>query len=187
MIVVDLVVDDVVEAEETFVVTLSDATGAVVGRAAATGVVVDHDTVTLSVADAEMEEGGKLAFVVARNGASGSVVAARYETRDGTAAAGEDYARATGRFEIAADEDRTTIEVASWADDVDEPHETLALLLLAPEGAGLDRDRATGTILDDDDAPTLTIADASVAEHAGPLRNAAPELCASVRTLSSCA
>ena len=169
-IVVDLVVDDVVEAEETFVVTLSDATGAVVGRAAATGVVVDHDTVTLSVADAEVEEGGTLAFVVARNGASGSVVAARYETRDGTAVAGEDYAQATGRFEIAADEDRTTIEVASWGDDVDEPHETLALLLLAPEGAGLDRDRATGTILDDDDAPTLTIADASVAEHAGPLR-----------------
>ena len=55
-------------------------------------------------------------------------------------------------------------------DQVGETDETLTVRLSDPQGAALAAATATGTILDDDITPQLSIGDASVAENAGSMR-----------------
>ncbi len=130
----------------------------------------------LSIADAEAAEGaGEVRFAVTLDGPSPAEVTVGYATADpagssdSVAEAGIDYERASGTLTFAPGELSRTIRVSVIDDDLDEPDESFALVLADPRGAMLGRGSALGTILDDDEPPTVSIAGASGAEDVGEL------------------
>ena len=161
------------EPDETFVVTLSDPRNASLAVSSATGTIIDDDETAppaLSVADASVAEGGaELAFVVDLDAPSGEEVTVRYVSADATAEAGSDYEPVSGTLAFAPGEVSKTVRVVVLDDELDEPDETLSLGLSLPRNATLARASAQGTILDDDEPPVLSIADASGMEGDGQL------------------
>ncbi len=168
-------IDDVEqEEEETFAVTLSDPVGAAlaVGGEAATGTILDNDGApTVSIEDAPpVTEGGKAEFVVRLSVASGQEVTVPYATSDATATAGADYeAETAGSLTIEAGRTDTTIVLQTLDDDLNEESETFTVTLGEPVGAELavGGEDGTGTILDNDDAPTVSIEDAPPVTEGG--------------------
>ena len=91
-----------------------------------------------------------------------------YATADGTAAAGDDYAAASGALRFAPGEASKTIRVPTVEDTTQEQTETFTVTLSSPSGATIQDGNATGTITDDDGPvttlPLLNIADDTVEE-----------------------
>ena len=107
-----------------------------------------------------------LSFTVTLSTASGQEVTVAYADRGtGTAASGTDYQALTaGTLTFAAGETSKTVAVTVTGDNLDEGNETVVLRLSSASGATLSGGGttldATGTITDDDDAPsgvTLTV------------------------------
>ena len=158
------VIDDALDEadEETFAVALSAPTGATLDAGTATGTIRDDDeTPALSVADAAGDEDvGALEFAVTLSAPSGIEVSASYATTDGTAAAGIDYAAATGTLVFAPGEVSRTIRVAILDDALHEAdEETFALTLARLVNATAADVSATGTIRDNDLAPPSVAGD----------------------------
>jgi hypothetical protein len=129
---------------------------------------------TLTVADTSVVEGdsgtASMLFTVTLSAASTEAVTVDFATGDGTATAVSDYEPTSGTLTFAPGETKKTIEVLVQGDTLDEPDETLTLTLSNAVGATIARAAAVGTILDDDQAPTvsISIADAQAEEgHAG--------------------
>ena len=78
------------EADETFTLTLSNATNATLGTATATGTITDNDPPSLSVADASGAEGGPVVFTVTLAREMGQLVRVNYATAPGTATSSAD-------------------------------------------------------------------------------------------------
>ena len=141
---------------ETFTLTLSNASGADLGDATATGTINDDDDSlpAVGVSDASAAEGDAVAFTVSLSAASDGEVTVEYATSDGTAAAGSDYTAESGTLTFAANETSKTVSVATTDDSVDEDDETFTLTLSNASGADLGDATATGTINDNDVATT---------------------------------
>ncbi|WP_406695549.1 cellulose binding domain-containing protein [Singulisphaera sp. Ch08] len=111
----------------------------------------------LSISDASVAEGNTgttdLTFVVNLSEPAATAVAVSYTTSDGTAKGGSDYQTSHGTLNFAPGETRKTINVRVNGDLLVEPDETLIVSLVSPTGATLVRDRATGTIRNDDTPP----------------------------------
>ena len=152
MITVRVVNDALDESErETFTVRLSDpVAGTLATDTTAVGSIRDDDDPPdIAIDDARARESvGEIAFPVHLEARSGLPVAVSYRTEDGTAKAGEDYARAEGSLTFAAGQTSDTIRVKVVHDTLDEPDETFRVLLSAAQGEAA----ATGTIVDDDEA-----------------------------------
>ncbi len=88
----------------------------------------------------------------------------QYVTTDGTAVAPDDFTAFGGTLTFAARETSKTLTVPVRGDILDEVDETFSLVLSAPSGAAIVDGTGVMTILDDDAAPSLAIADASVLE-----------------------
>src|SRR5262249_36780314 len=120
------------------------------------------------VADASVNEGNNgttaLTFTLSLSQSLSSAVTVSYATADGTAVAGSDYQGASGTVTFNAGVTTQTVTVLVNADTLYEPNETLTLNLSNPSGAALGRSQATGTVVNDDPVPTLSINDVSVAE-----------------------
>ena len=165
--------------EETFRIVLSNAENAR-APAAALGTIADDDAVPgstdspvggLTIGDARAKENaGSITFTVRLGAASGRTVMVDWETTDGTAQAGADYAAARGRLTFAPGDRAEPIRVAVLDDTLDETDaETFRVVLRNAVHAGLDDSGATGTITDDDAAPAMTIADARAGEGDGEI------------------
>ena len=89
--------------------------------------------------------------------ASGPVTVA-YRTADGTATAGSDYTRASGKLRFAPGETEKTISVPVLDDAHDEGEETMRLRLSAASGAAIADGVATGTIENSDPIPHAWLA-----------------------------
>ena len=169
--------DSLDELDETVILRLSAASNASLDGGGqtldGTGTITDDDAApTVSVANASAVTEGNdskattnMSFTVSLSAASGQAVTVPY-TLSGTATATDDYTDpATKEVEIAAGASSGTIVIPVKGDTVDEPDETIIVTLGAPtnasiattEGAGT----ATGTINDDDAAPTVSVANAS--------------------------
>ncbi len=113
-----------------------------------------------SVGDAEVAEGDSggaaMTFAVTLDRAAPRRVTVDWETADGTAVAGADYASGSGTLAFEEGESRKTVAVTVTGDDVDEPDETFSVRLSNPSGATVGDGTGTGTIRDDDEA-TLAI------------------------------
>ena len=165
---VRLLDDRIHEPRETFAIRFSAPEGATLGNDEAIGTIFDDDSVPgLAVEDASAEEGAReILFTAELSNGSASPVSVEWETVDGTAESGDDYATATGTLTIAAGDQSATIRVEIEDDRLHEPEETFAIRFSAPEGATLADDEAVGTIVDDDPVPELAVEDASAEEGA---------------------
>ncbi len=172
---VSIVDDSVVEATETFTVTLGTPTGATLGDATASVTIVDDDVAPptdprLSISDASTYEGLGTARVVpltvSIDRALSVDVSFRWSTIDVSARAGSDYQRRSSQLgTIRAGQTSTTINVRTYGDRRIEPDETFNVVITpVTAGIGLADGVGTVTILDDDPLPTATIANASVIE-----------------------
>ena len=110
---------------------------------------IDPEQPSLSIADARgAEADGELVFELTLSRAAGKAVSVRYETRDGTARAGEDYEAGTGTATVAVGEHGARIVVVLRIDPFREADETFEVMLTSADGARLDDASATGTIED---------------------------------------
>ncbi|MDY7051877.1 Calx-beta domain-containing protein [Limnospira fusiformis] len=165
--------DTEVEPDETFMVNLRRPQNAQLARAQAIGTIInddDDDLPQITIADTEIIEGDSgrtnARFLVRLDNPSSQRVVVNYATADGTATAGEDYERTTGRLIFRPGQTRQVITVPVFGDTEVEPDETFMVNLRRPQNAQLARAQAIGTIIndDDDDLPQITIADTEIIE-----------------------
>ena len=167
--------DSIDENNETFTVSLSDPSGAMLGSAdEATVTIIDDDPppkISLSSASRTVSEGaGRVSLTVRLSQGSGKSVKVDYATTDGTASSDSDYTAGSGTLTFAPGESSQTISVSIKDDSTDEPNETLLVRLSSPTNATLgSTQEATLTIRDNDPPPTITISPSSrtVSEGAG--------------------
>ena len=159
------------EETETFTVQLSAPSGATVADGTGTGTIIDDDgggsgsVPRIEIEDAEVTEGGIASFEVTLSSAPTRTVTVAYRTVDGTAVAGADYTTTSGMLTFEVNGDRTQrVEVPTLEDDEAEETEAFTVQLSAPSGATVADGTGTGTITDNDEAPTITIGDARVTE-----------------------
>ena len=163
--------DTEAEGDETFTVTLSGATNANLVDQSATLTILDDDgDPSVSIGDASATEGSSLSFTVRLSFAAKDTVTVTYDTRtddtagDDAAVPGQDFTAASGTLTFNAGDTAKTVTVPTYQDVFDEADETFWVQLTSASGATLRDSTATGTILDDDPLPSLSVGDASAAE-----------------------
>ena len=165
------VIDDLLdEDDETFVVNLTSPTNATIAKPQGVATIVDNDDPpTISIDDVEAAEGdtGSTSdtFTITLSAPSAKIVTVRAQTANQTATAGSDYT-ATGPITLTFNPGETskTFTVPILGDTLDEPDETFAVNLSNPTNATIKDGQGIGTIVDDDSAPRLFIANRQVIE-----------------------
>lgn len=153
--------DTTVESDETLTLTLSSPSGATLGRAVATGTIVNDDVApglpNLSISDVSIAEGNSgtknATLTVSLSVASASTVTVAYATANGTAQAGTDYSAVSGTLSFAPGQTSRTIDIPIVGDQAVEIDEMFSLMLSSPNGANLSRASGMVTILNDDSGP----------------------------------
>lgn len=92
----------------------------------------------------------RAALSVRRAGPVRGTSSLRFATANGTATAGSDYVRRSGRLRFRRGQRRKAIVVTVRGDTVDEANETFVVRLSRARGGRLARPRAVATIVDDD-------------------------------------
>ena len=167
---VPIVDDALFENPETFLVNLTAPANASIADGVGVGTITDNDpapTITITaVTTTEGDVGtSPAAFVVTLSAPAGVPVTVRFATADGSAIASLDYQSVAGVLTFAPGETAQTIVVPIVGDLLDEPQaETFTLALSSPTNGTLATTQVTGTILDDDAPPSISVADASVVE-----------------------
>ncbi|HRE02573.1 MAG TPA: Calx-beta domain-containing protein, partial [Ilumatobacteraceae bacterium] len=175
-VTVPIVGDLIPESDETFTVGLTGAQNVTIGDAQATGTIVDDDQPRIaSVSDAMQNEGNgpgttNMTFTISLDRPAKAGDSVTVGTSDGTAVAPGDYTTVTTTLVFAAGETSKTVDVPIVGDADIEPNETFILAITgtssaevqAGDGAG------TGTIVNDDGVPAVSIGDVTMAEgHSG--------------------
>jgi hypothetical protein len=163
--------DQTDEPNETLNVNLSGAVNATIADAQGVGTIVDDDeAATLSIADDVVGEGNSGAttpasFDVTLSKPLTTPVSVGWATVDGTATAGSDYRAASDTLTFDAGQTAKSVTIDVLGDDLaSEADETFAVNLSAPVGANIADGVATGTIIDDEVLPAVSIGDATVDE-----------------------
>jgi hypothetical protein len=164
--------DALAEWNETFAVSLADPTGgALLGTAStASGSIVDDDVPVFSIAAAAAAEGGAITFSVTRSmNAPGVIQTVQFATTlaAGTTASATDFNGTSGVLSFADGVFARTFTVQTSQDALYEPAESFVAQLsnaTGGTGAAIGAGAATGTINDDDAAPTFAIAATSATE-----------------------
>ena len=172
-ITIETMADDEREPDEELTVTLVRAepeNRVMVDMTPATTMIIDPPAVTIGDASAA-ESAAAIMFEVKLSAGSPRQVTVSYDTEDGTAKAGEDYTEANGTLTFAAMVELATISISLRDDRLDEEDETFTVRLSDPMYGRLGDTgiTATGTIIDDDDPPSISIHDASAKESAGAI------------------
>jgi hypothetical protein len=154
-------VNDVLnEANETTALTIGGVTGV--------GTINDNDPVpTLSINNVSVNEAaGTATFTVTLSAVSGQSVTVNYATSNGTATAGTDYSSTTGGLTFAPGVITQTITVPITNDVLAEANETFNVVLSAPTNATIAVGTGVGTIIDNDQPPSIDL-DANNSTAAG--------------------
>ncbi|MDE2404898.1 MAG: hypothetical protein KGM17_09535 [Sphingomonadales bacterium] len=152
-------------------VSLSSPTGgAALGTASATGTIVNTDVQpSLSIAGASANEGANLSFAVSRSGALGNAITVNYGTANGSATSGTNYSATSGTLTFGSGVASQVILVPTSVDNVYSGNLAMSVSLNSPTGgAVLGTGSATGTIVNTDAQPSLSIA-AATANEGSPL------------------
>jgi uncharacterized repeat protein (TIGR01451 family) len=166
---VTILEDTTDEADETVIMTLTNAISGTVGTPnPATLTIIDNDgeptinfpTPNFSVGEAD----GTSTITVTLSNPSDFPITVDYETGDGTATAGDDYVTASGTLTFTPGVTTTTFTVDIINDVLDENDETVLLTLTNPSAWELGNGTATLTIVDNDAAPSVVLDDVQVAE-----------------------
>ena len=173
--------DGVAEETETFTLVLVDSSEARTPPVSFEMQVLNTPLSVISIDTPSVVEGAddttvSLEFSVTLDRASPQEITVDFaDTTTGTATSATDYATvSTGTLTFAAGETSKTISVSVNGDDIDESNETIILRLSNATGATLSGGSSTlvgtGTITDDDAAPTgvtLSVDPGTVAENGG--------------------
>lgn len=169
LITVNVIGDLTVEQDETFLAELSDPTNATLGNNRGTGTIINDDfggTIQFSgAAFTTNDSTNGVLIVVTRTNGNGGGVSVRFRTQAGTATPGQDYTEVTTNLVFAENETSRNVFVPVIVDQLDEPDETVNLIVDNPVGATLGTpSTAVLTIQDLEDQPNLSVSDASVIE-----------------------
>ena len=168
--------DTLVEGNETFVVNLTAPVNAALGDAQGQGTITDDEGLPqVAIGDSLVTEGNLVGgvpgvvsatFKVTLSVASAQAVRVTVTTADGTAVAPEDYTSLNTTLTFAPGETTKTVVVPVLGDNIDEADETFSVVLSAPVNAAISpvRGRGTGTIRDDDGAPSITFGEVRIDE-----------------------
>lgn len=172
---VEILGDVETESNEQFSVNLTNATGANIRDPQGLGTIQDDDAAqvlpTVSIDDDVVGEGNassttQASFEVTLSKPSTSTVTVNYTTANGTATAGSDYTAVPSTTLTFAPGDTTkSAAVDVLGDDTNESaDETFAVNLSGASGATIADGSATGTIIDDENNPAVSIGDVTVTE-----------------------
>ncbi|WP_164240912.1 putative Ig domain-containing protein [Stenotrophomonas maltophilia] len=163
--------DAIPEPDKTVVLTLAPGAGYQIGApASATGTLRDDDLPGLSINDVSANEGDSgttgFTFTVSLNApAPAGGVSFDIATANGTATAGSDYvARSLVAQTIPAGSQTYSFVVQVNGDTLHELNEDFFVNVTNVSGATLTDGQGRGTIINDDAAPSLSIADINVTE-----------------------
>jgi hypothetical protein len=162
--------DTTYEPNETFTLTIYNASNAIITRPTGTATIVNDDpNYGLSINDVSVTEGNSgsvnATFTVTLAQASTGTITVGYYTSSSTATSGSDYAYTSGTLTFAPGQTTATVAVPVYGDTLNETNETFSVVLNNPTGgAYLIRSTGVATIVNDDPLPSITVADASVAE-----------------------
>ena len=167
--------DTLDEPMELVNLTLSAPTMATLGAtpSAVLQILDDDLPPTISINDVPLAEGNagttNFIFTLTLSAVSGFPVQVLYNTADGTATTGSDFAATGGAATIPAGNLTTTITVPVTGDVTFEPDETFVVNLADPMNASIADGQGLGTIQNDEGVPTLIISDVTLPEgNAGP-------------------
>jgi hypothetical protein len=158
------------ESDETFTVDLSNETNAGVADGSGQGTITNDDQVPdISIDDQSVTEGdagtSTLTFNVTLSNPSDQTVTVDYTTNGGTATTADgDYVAATGTVTFTPGQTAQNVDVTVNGDLTHESDETFTVDLSSPSNGNVLAGSGTGTILDDDASPTISVANASVTE-----------------------
>jgi chitinase len=161
--------DTEAENDENFTVALNNPVGATIKPGGGIGTITNDDLVpVLSVQNVVVGEGDTgttpAVFEFALSNTSTAPVSFAYATADGSAAAPGDYEAASGIVTFEAGQRSQSVTVPVVGDTTNEGVESFSLVLSGAAGVNLPATAPTATIIDDEGAPAVSIADASVTE-----------------------
>lgn len=155
--------DTVYEGAHTFSAVLQNPVGAVqISVGSAIGTINDNDTPpSFSVAGGAAAEGSPLSFTITKSGSTELSHAVNYATANGTATtADSDYTSVSSSRSFAPAEISFVIQVPTTTDTKYESNETVLVNLSgATNGATIGTSQGTGTINNNDVAPSFSIND----------------------------
>ena len=173
-ITIDIIDNDLVEADETLLVSLSQIESvANLGFADDQGIITIHDDdqAAISIDDISVnEDAGTATLTVTMNQQIDTTVTVDFETQNGSALNDADYASTSGTLTFNPGETTQTIHLTILEDNLNEQPESFFVNLTNLQSNGFDvnlaDDQAEVTILSNDNA-TLSINDVEVNEDAG--------------------
>ena len=119
--------------------------------------ILETDFPEIAIDNARAEEGeGGIVFNVRMDKETNREVTVRWTTKDGTAAAEQDYTAASGQLVFEPLETAKAVTIQLLDDDLDEPGEHFSVIIADPVNATVEDDRGIGTI-GDDDLPLVSI------------------------------
>jgi WD40 repeat protein len=162
------------EPDETVQVTLTNATGAVLGAMTIhTLTILDNDgspTVGFDrAAQSVLENGTSVSLRIRLSAASGKTVTVNYATVNGTALGGSDYVTTSGVVSFAPGETQKTVRVRIIDDSIYEGNETFSVRLSNAANATVGTGTEIITIIENDGRPQVqfVLAASSANENAG--------------------
>ncbi|MBN3891619.1 MAG: DUF4347 domain-containing protein [Nostoc sp. JL31] len=176
-ITADILGDNTLELNEDITVILSNPsliTGApnstITNSSATVNIINDDSQPTISISDVSVIEGSTGAtananFTISLSNPNSQQISVNYNTNDGTAdAADSDYNSAFGTITFNPGETSKTLSIGVVGDNKFETDETFSVNLLGATNAAIADSLGIATIINDDNQPTITISDVSIAE-----------------------
>ncbi|MEO0077239.1 MAG: Calx-beta domain-containing protein, partial [candidate division WOR-3 bacterium] len=154
------------EPDETFYVDLSNTVNATISDGLGLGTILNDNSVPeISISDSTGYEGDTFGFYVSLSNPSADTIKVDYATSDGSAMVSDnDYLLTTGTMIFNPGETSKRIGVKIYDDNKYEPNETYYVNLSNPINATISDNLGLGTILNDDNQPTIAISDAADTE-----------------------
>jgi hypothetical protein len=161
-IAISVTADRVHELDETLTLLLSESTNATILKSSATGTIGNDDPApVMNIADVAVLESNAgssdFTFVVSLSEPSGLPAVVNVTSVDGSALGGSDYTPlAVSTLTFAPGETSKPITIEVIGDLEIERHESFSVVLSGINGATIGRGTATGTILNDDTALSMS-------------------------------
>ncbi len=157
--------DVIYENDETFTVDLTSTDNGSITDASGVGTITNDDTApAFSIDNVTQNEGNSgttnFVFTVTKTGATSLPSSVAFATQDGSATvAGIDYQANSGTLNFDPSDTTKQIVVAVNGDAVYENDDVFSVLLSSPGGASISAGTGTGTINNDNSAPSFSIDD----------------------------
>ena len=166
------VVDDALnEFNETFSLTATTTSGVTSNASASASTTInDNDFATPGIAINDVsvnEAAGTVTFTVSLSAPSGKPINVDYSTRNGSATDTQDYVNDSGTVNFAPGETTKTITISINEDMIYEGNESFFVDLSNAVNSYISVPTGTGTIVDNEVAPTISVASVIAAEDAG--------------------